>query len=329
MKYSKIFPAGLLAIACLYLTSSSPAADNGLVMYLKIVFAGSTPASESSDGILVMHPAYELEFGTLSNRLYQLQGTTNSADAGSWTNIGKIQMGDGNSLTTFVSTRDASNQFYRVLISDFSTGLVAHYKLDGDADDETIFANNGMLSGTTTTTNRFGAVSSALEFNGSSDGISIPDASVLNFSNAFTLSAWVNFKSGGTFNPRIFAKAGSSPSGYQLFTVGTGASRIFNCTLFFEGMGFIGVDSEHAYPADSWHHVVATYDGTAIRIYVNGSLDGTTAISGTILQTSTPLHLGRQSGFDADFLRGSLDEARMYNRALAPDEVEILYTLPE
>ena len=74
-----------------------------------------------------------------------------------------------------------------------------------------------------------------------------------------------------------------------------------------------------------WYHVVGTWDGSNIRIYVNGVLDKTpTARVAPILIDTRPVYLGGRSG--ADLFDGLLDDVRMFNHALSQDEINTLKT---
>lgn len=78
-----------------------------------------------------------------------------------------------------------------------------------------------------------------------------------------------------------------------------------------------------------WIHVAATFDGMAARLYVNGSLDGTQApATGRIHSGTTDILIGSAwTTFDEQLgaIHGLIDELCLYDRALAPDEIEAIY----
>lgn len=76
----------------------------------------------------------------------------------------------------------------------------------------------------------------------------------------------------------------------------------------------------------TWHHVAYTFDGTTHRLYVDGSLKGSAT---TTPQTAIPtkLEIGRWTGGN-EWLRGKLDDIRLYARALNPTEVTALASQP-
>ncbi|MDP2896844.1 MAG: LamG domain-containing protein, partial [bacterium] len=76
-----------------------------------------------------------------------------------------------------------------------------------------------------------------------------------------------------------------------------------------------------------WYHVVGTYDGSDLRIYLNGALDinednptGSTPHSGPIDTSNWPLYIGRETTWD-EWFHGIIDEAAIYSRALSAEEI--------
>jgi RHS repeat-associated protein len=80
------------------------------------------------------------------------------------------------------------------------------------------------------------------------------------------------------------------------------------------GTGY--VESASALPTDSWTHVALSYDGTALRCFINGAVDGQSAVTGTLAAAGSA-HMG-----DSGFVGGvALDEVRLYASALSPQRV--------
>ena len=77
--------------------------------------------------------------------------------------------------------------------ADLETGLIAHYTLDGHAQDASPHANHGSPGATlVATTDRFGTPGAAYEFNGTNSYITVPNsASLASPTTAITMSAWV------------------------------------------------------------------------------------------------------------------------------------------
>ncbi|WP_395111237.1 glycoside hydrolase family 2 TIM barrel-domain containing protein [Actinomadura sp. SCN-SB] len=77
---------------------------------------------------------------------------------------------------------------------------------------------------------------------------------------------------------------------------------------------------------DTWHRVTGTYDGTALRLYVDGREAARVAYSGTIDWSSGDVNIGRNSGtmqdnYSGRMAHGTIDEVRIYGRALTPGEL--------
>ena len=88
----------------------------------------------------------------------------------------------------------------------------------------------------------------------------------------------------------------------------------------FNGVCCTNVYAPAALPVNTWTHVAASYDGTQIRLYINGTQVAVTAASGTYEQNTKPLWIGANT-YGENF-RGRLDDIRIYNRALTATEIQ-------
>jgi Concanavalin A-like lectin/glucanases superfamily len=86
-------------------------------------------------------------------------------------------------------------------------------------------------------------------------------------------------------------------------------------------------DGRRADPVKHWSHLAVSYDGTALRLYVNGAQVSRRATSGTILRTTDPLWIGGNQPY-GEYFRGLIDEVRVYDRALGPAEVRAEMSAP-
>jgi uncharacterized delta-60 repeat protein len=195
-------------------------------------------------------------------------------------------------------------------------GLVAYYPFNGNANDVTGNGNNGTNNGAILTADRFGNTNSAYQFDGSSSYLDFGSPSDLAFTNNFTLTAWCRF-SGGSQNPRILSSAGG---GYELITDGTGTSRSFD--LLSSSLNF---STPVNYSQNVWYAVVAVVQNGIGFIYVDGVLAATLSLSA--FSYSHSFQIGKNSEQSTDFWGGSIDDVRLYNRALSSNEVASLYAL--
>ncbi len=210
------------------------------------------------------------------------------------------------------------------------TSLVGHWTFDGPdiqgttAIDRSGKGNNGTITGTTKTIGKLGQ---ALSFNGTSDYVDMGSNS-LNITNAMTISVWAKMNStdnGG----RLVTKHGISPDYGWILTGDRVDGNIF---FRFSGTGsdwsYGGVTSSNSFPIDRWCHVVALYDGSFLRVYIDGVEDTTAdfpyAASANIHESSEGLQIGHDSP-SGYYFAGSIDDVRIYNRALSATEVMNLY----
>ncbi|MBI4230673.1 MAG: LamG domain-containing protein [Planctomycetes bacterium] len=177
------------------------------------------------------------------------------------------------------------------------------------ADDASANNRDGPLQnmlGTEWTAGKFG---NGLSFDGTNDHLQISDDAVLDPAS-FTIEAWVKFDTVGSGSVQgIAGKRSGSDDGFELtlessrkfqFRVDTGA-----------GNGSTALGSTQV-SAGTWTHVAATYDGTTMRLYVNGTQEASAARMGDWTNGES-LTLGSLQG--AAYLDGMLDDVRFSNTA--------------
>lgn len=101
-----------------------------------------------------------------------------------------------------------------------TNGLMAHFPFNGNANDQTLNANNGTVYGATLVMDRFGNPNSAYSFNGSTDYISVPSsASIASFPNGQTISMWLKVTALPTngMENTIIDKRDNTHKYYQVF----------------------------------------------------------------------------------------------------------------
>src|SRR4029450_2971319 len=104
----------------------------------------------------------------------------------------------------------------------------------------------------------------ALSFNGTSALVTVPDANSLDLTTGMTLEAWVNPTAGGGWRDVIYK--GPDDIYYLMGSSDNGTPSIGGT---FSPNPLRGSSS---LPMNTWSHLAATYDGTAMRLYVNGVL---------------------------------------------------------
>jgi hypothetical protein len=216
-----------------------------------------------------------------------------------------------------------------------TAGLMGYWSFTGNASDNSGNNNNGIVTGAALTVDRFGNANSAYDFNGASY-IKVNNSSSLNAKNGITISAW--FK---TTDPHVVSTSGilisksktsSSRSYYIDFidkTNGGGDSLLF--TEFDSNDKLYRSTLFSSYYDNNWHLLTTTYDSISgnIKIYVDGTLKTSKQIGHIQFEQNTvPLTIGC-SDFDNgynNYFNGSLDDIRIYDRAISDCEVTALFT---
>jgi hypothetical protein len=216
--------------------------------------------------------------------------------------------------------------------------LVAHYPLDGSANDVTDNRNNGTVEGAALTADRFNATGKAYEFDGVNDYIRVPNSPSLNPVNAITVAAWYRTTPYvGAGNDGLVSKGFTSHvAPYYQYQLGVCGSEYWNG---YSGFGFSlslnnvlkGVSTGSGfYKLNEWYFLVGTYDGAAIKLFVNGVLVTSQEATGTMKDYGMDLYIARL-GNKSDYyntifhLPGKVDDVRIYNRALSDNEILKLY----
>jgi len=160
-----------------------------------------------------------------------------------------------------------------------------------------------------------GAVGNALRFPGGSGWEAwTPLAADFCLGDQVTTACWVRVARDMSGAEGVgLVNAGTS----YLLRITSGMHPSFH--IYTDGWG--PVLCPQAIRPNEWYHVVGTYDGKRMAIYVNGQPAAARRRTGAIHQTSGKLILGRQ----VNALDGDLDEVRVYNRALTAAEVRRLY----
>ena len=206
--------------------------------------------------------------------------------------------------------------------------------------------NTGKLVNMSTTSARVvGKLGQALNFDGVDDYVSISDpgtGSVYDFGSGSTISisAWINpdqtYPIGSVNFGEIATKGLSDNVNFRFQISDATPSFPKRPSLWFTSATNVyhGITStSDVIVPRAWQHVaiVFTY-GTGGTFYYNGSSVGSQTLFGTPTsipqQTNNPIQIGAVS--DASIyamFKGQIDDVRMYNRALTPDEIKRLYNL--
>ena len=154
----------------------------------------------------------------------------------------------------------------------------------------------------------------------SGEGVQIPHNAAFNGATNITYEAWVKPGTDVSAYRRIVGKGGNgtqeAPGIYIQQTTGKVTAGIL-----INGVQQI-VTSDLAVNDNEWHHTAFTYDGTTLKLYVDGTLDGTLAVTGTITTNTSPLDIGYNSPLNLYPFIGKIDEVRVWNTARTGTEIQ-------
>jgi hypothetical protein len=179
----------------------------------------------------------------------------------------------------------------------------------------------GTISGNPTWVS--GVKGSALRLDGNGDYVTVADAPSLHLSGAMSIAVWVRPEKNAT--QYVAKKATSSVDGYEI-GLSSGGAIFFRLNAVSSGDTY-RINSTSAYPTNgsTWVHVVATYDGTTMRLFINGVQQASGKGPSAIAVNALPLVLGAE-GAGSRPLTGALDVTGIYDHALTPAEVTALIT---
>jgi len=157
----------------------------------------------------------------------------------------------------------------------------------------------------------------ALLFDGSNDYVQVADAQALDLTDQVTLSAWVYFPGGVAGEAGIIQKDGPGSFGrYGLWVLD---DRLDFC-VYIDGGSQSCLYSGKKLTLNAWSHIAGVYDGADLRLYVNGTLDASQALTGGISTSDAPLYIGGDPTETA-FLVGAIHEVQVWNTARTPAQI--------
>jgi glucose/arabinose dehydrogenase len=200
-----------------------------------------------------------------------------------------------------------------------NTGLVAAYNFDAGSGSTLADVSGknhpGTISGASW--NAAGKTGGALSFDGVNDSVSIADANDLDLTTGMTVEAWLRPSALGNAWRMVALKENAGAMTYALYaSTDTGRPT---------GQANVGGERDAraatALPTATWSHLAVTYDGTTVRLYVNGTQAATRTAGGAMSVSTRPLKIGGNAVW-GEWYAGLLDDVRVYNRALTATEIQ-------
>ena len=197
--------------------------------------------------------------------------------------------------------------------------LTAHWTAE-DTRDYSIYSNNITLHGKTTyVTSKYGQAFNLT--NSPGDYVECRNNASLNPASSITLSAWIY---------PVAASKGSIITKNGPYSIEFWDDCRIRVGIHTNSPSWTFVKSTSTLSLNRWHHVAMTYDGSCIRMYIDGEMDGTPkAKSGKMTITHANVFIGYGNpGFNHHF-DGLIDEVMIFKEALLPDEIKALHEMVE
>ncbi len=198
------------------------------------------------------------------------------------------------------------------------TGLVAAYAFNEGtgttATDASGAGNTGAIAGASW--DAAGKFGSALSFNGTSNMVTVNDASTLDLTTALTLEAWVKPSALAGWRT-VLMKETASGLAYAMYASDTAN----HASGWIRRSSDVSAISASTLPLNTWSHLAVTYDGATLRLFVNGVQAASRAVTGATATSAAPLRIGGNSIW-SEYFAGLIDEVRIYNRALTATQIQ-------
>jgi hypothetical protein len=298
-----------------------------VVATLTVQFPPAITTQPQSHGVPVAHPGLLFVTATGTAPLsYQwtLAGTNLPGATSNSFSIASMQAANAGDYTVIVTNIVGS------ITSDVATlgvasppnvpgcvlapaGMVSWWSADGNALDI-----QGTNNGTATNiTYAAGKIGQAFSFNGFSSFVQTPHSPGLNLTSQISILAWININSTGTNSAaRVLDKhTFSSSDGYHLL-VATNRLQM--------KLGSVIINGRTTLPLNTFALAAGTFDGTSLKLYINGVLDTNLNSSLVIPTNAVALRLGADLAGGSAF-KGLIDEVMLFNRALSAAEIQSVY----
>ena len=133
-----------------------------------------------------------------------------------------------------------------------------------------------------------------------------------------TIEAWINPSTNMSWR-KVISKSLGSNTDYSIFQ---GSESNLAFSLKMGNVARTAYSPANSVPLGEWTYVVGTYDGSRVKLYLNGTLVKTINISGEINAHNEPLRIGGEKGA---YFEGMIDEVKIYNEALSAEEISSRY----
>lgn len=211
---------------------------------------------------------------------------------------------------------------YEIRFTTFSEadlGLPDDYSGGTATPDTSGLGNTARIRGTNHSGD--GRFDGGVTLDGTDDHVQVPFADSLAVdAGDFTVTAWVKYRATTGNHPILWAYGVGDTRSQMWLRAEPGSNRIRG--RIQSGSNGGSVVSSRAYNDGAWHHVAFQRQGTTLRLFVDGALTGTGTGPTTTVSPGRPFQMDIGQRIDgAQHFAGSLDEVRLYKRALTDTEI--------
>jgi Concanavalin A-like lectin/glucanases superfamily/Galactose oxidase-like, Early set domain/Bacterial Ig domain len=218
----------------------------------------------------------------------------------------------GNTTTSAAVTVTVSNQAP-------AGGLIAAYGFEEASGTTTADATGNAHLGTLVngpTRSTAGKTGRALTFDGVNDSVAVADADDLDLTDGMTLEAWAFPTANGGWRT-VMIKERPGNLVYALYA----NSDVNRPQVYGFTSSEVVAQGTAQIANNAWTHLAATYDGSTLRMYVNGVAVGSKAMTGSLIKSTGGLRIGGNTVW-GEWFKGRLDDVRVYSRALSASEIQ-------
>jgi hypothetical protein len=211
-------------------------------------------------------------------------------------------------------------------------GLVGYWPFNGNANDISGNANNGVNNGATLTTDRFGNTNCAYIFNGTNSYIEISDNTTLDLTSDFSISSWFNANSFTDPVKMILSKHRNSNNdgGYVCGIWNPNQIVNFQASPLFTTQTYPIGNSGNVL-VNNWYNLIITYQKSSgtFKYYLNGLVIDSKILTFNILNTTEELIIGAErliTGTGVGYVfSGKIDDVGIWAKVLTSNEILSLY----
>jgi len=210
------------------------------------------------------------------------------------------------------------------------------FEANGGSEDTTTYdysdsGNDGTLAGGVTWSSTGGVDGGgAYSFDGTSGTyIEITDDDSLDFNSTsehFTIMAWAKHTCPTCEDRDVIISKGDVGNCQANYALNFNYSNGHMEFSINDGSSCAGLDQlvgSTEWQNNTWYHVAAVYDGTNLKLYLNGASDGSKVAAKVPHATTTPLRIGW--GYSSFLWNGLIDEVQIYDSALTPEQITAIY----